>query len=134
VEGPEGGLVTVQVPPEAQNLYQVYPGARFRVRYLEAVAIGVVKGGGAPDVQTAERVEMAPKGATPGGIVARVTQITGTVEAVDYTTRSISVRGPQGHLRKFTVSDQIENFDQLQVGDTVGLRVTEAVGMQMLQE
>jgi hypothetical protein len=134
VEGPEGGLTTIQVPPEAQNLYQVYPGAKFKVRYLEAVAIGVVKGGGAPDVQTGEAVELAPKGGTPGGIIARVTQITGKVEGVDYANRTLSIRGPEGNLRKYAVGEDIENFDQLQVGDTVGLRVTQAFGMTMLQQ
>jgi hypothetical protein len=134
VEGPEGGLTTIQVPPESQNLDQVHPGAKFKVRYLEAVAIGVVPAGGKPDVQTAEKVELAPKGATPGGVIARVTQITGTVEGVDYTNRSVAIRGPEGNLRRYAVGDDIENFDQLQVGDTVGLRVTEAIGMTMMAQ
>jgi len=134
VEGPDGGLTTIQVPPESQNLDQVHPGAKFKVRYFEAVAIGVVPGGGKPDVQTAEKVELAPKGATPGGVIARVTQITGTVEGVDYTNRTVAIRGPEGNLRRYTVGDDIENLDQLQVGDTVGLRVTEAIGMQMMAQ
>ena len=134
VQGAEGDLVTIKVPPESQNLYQIHPGAKFRVRYLEAVAVGVVEGGGAPRARTEEAVQLAPKGATPGGVIARVTQVTGKVEGIDYGTRTVSIRGPQGNLRKFTVSEDIENFDRLQVGDTVGLRVTEAMAMTMIAE
>jgi hypothetical protein len=71
-----------------------------------------------------------PPGAAPGGVIARVTQ----VEGIDYGTSTVSIRGPQGHLRKFTVSEDIENFDRLQVGDIVGLRVTEAMAMTMIAE
>jgi hypothetical protein len=134
VQGPEGDLVTIKVPEESQNLYQIYPGAKFKVRYLEAVAIGVMEGAGAPSVDTAETVELAPKGANPGGVMARVIQITGTVEGVDYAQRTVSVRGPEGNLRRFTVSDEVERFNEVQVGDTVGLRVTEALSMEMMQQ
>jgi hypothetical protein len=134
VQGPDGGLLTIQVPPEAQNLDQVHAGSKFKVRYMESVAIGVVPGGGKPDVQSAEAVQLAPKGGTPGGVMARVTQITGTVEGVDYGNRIVSIRGPEGNLRRYPVGDDVENLDQLQVGDTVGLRVTEALGMTMLQQ
>ena len=134
VQGPEGGLTTIQVPPEAQNLDQVHPGSKFKVRYLESVAIGVVSGGGKPDARFAEAVELAPKGGTPGGVMARVTQVTGTVEGVDYGNRTVAIRGPEGNLRRYAVGDDVENFDQLQVGDTVGLRVTQALGMTMMQQ
>ena len=45
VERPDGKLATIQVPPEAHNLYQVQPGNKFRVRYLESVAIDVLDPG-----------------------------------------------------------------------------------------
>jgi hypothetical protein len=55
-----------------------------------------------------------------------------TVEGIDYDTRTVSVRGPAGELRRFAVSEGVENLDKLQVGNTVGLRVTEAMAMEML--
>jgi hypothetical protein len=134
VEGPDGDVMTFKVPDESQNLDQVYAGAKFKVRYLQAVAVGVLPEGGAPGAGAVETVEMAPKGATPGGVIARVTQITGTVEEIDLDTRTVSVRGPEGELRRFAVSDDVENLDKLQVGDTVGLRVTEAMAMEMMQQ
>ena len=66
--------------------------------------------------------------------MARVTQVTGTVEGVDYGNRTVAIRGPEGNLRRYAVGDDVENFDQLQVGDTVGLRVTQALGMTMMQQ
>lgn len=134
VDGPDGELITFKVPDESQNLDQIRPGSKFKVRYLEAVAVGVVEGGGAPSAEAVDVVEMAPKGANPGGVLARITQITGTVEEIDHHQRNLSVRGPAGELRRFTVSEEVENLDNVQVGDTVGLRVTEALAMEMLQQ
>jgi hypothetical protein len=134
VEGPDGDLVTIKVPDESQNLDQVYAGAKFKVRYLQAVAVGVVEGGGEPGAQAVDTVELAPKGENPGGVMARVTQVTGTVEGIDYDQRTVAVRGPEGNVRRFAVSDEVEHLDQVHVGDTVGLRVTEALSMEMMQQ
>src|SRR5262245_4616703 len=93
VEGEGGRLVTLKVPDEAQNLDRVYAGAKFKVRYLESVAIAVVASSDEPSVGQADAVEMAPKGDTPGGVITRVTQVTGSVEQIDYANRTVVVRG-----------------------------------------
>lgn len=134
VETEGGRLVTITVPEQSQNLYQIYPGAKFKVRYMEAVAVGVLRPGAEPGRESAEAMELAPKGATPGGMIVRVAQISGRVEEIDYNDRTIVVRGAQGNLREFAVSDAIENFEQLKVGDVVALRVTEALAMEMVSE
>lgn len=130
----DGREVTIQVPPQAQNLDQVHPGSRFRVRFLESVAIGVIASDEKPAATQVDAIEMAPKGATPGGLIARVTELTAKVEEIDYAKRSVKVRGPQGNLREFTVGPEVTRFDNVKVGDLVVLRVTEAMAMQMIRE
>jgi len=90
----DGELSTIAVPDEAQNLDQVYTGARFRVTYLQSVVLAVVPGRNQPAAADVQKVELAPKGATPGGTFFNVKQITGTVEGVDYANRTVAVRGP----------------------------------------
>ena len=79
-------------------------------------------------------MKLAPKGATPGGVMVRVVQISGKIEAIDYAARTILVRGPAGNLREFVVSDMVQRFDELRVGDVVGLQVTEALAMEMIKQ
>jgi hypothetical protein len=134
VEGENGRLVTIKVPDESQNLYQVYPGAKFKVRYVQAVAVGVLEPGSEPSRQAAEAMELAPKGATPGGVMVRVVQVSGKIEEINYADRKILVRGSQGNLREFVVSDAVERFEELKVGDVVALRVTEGLAMEMIPE
>src|SRR5262245_43610004 len=43
--GPQGGTVEMAVPKEAQNFDRVKQGDVFKVRYAEAVAVAITKGG-----------------------------------------------------------------------------------------
>ena len=66
--GPKGGVATLTVPKEAQNLDQVKPGQQYKLKYVEAVAVEIRKGG-KPAAAASEEVKLAPKGAKPGGTV-----------------------------------------------------------------
>jgi hypothetical protein len=134
VETQDGTRVTIKVPEESQNLYQVQPGAKFKVRYAQAVAVGLLAPGAEPSAGSGEAMKLAAKGENPGGVLVSVVQISGKIEAIDYAARTILVRGPQGNLREFAVSDMFQNFESLQVGDVVGLRVTEALAMEMIAQ
>src|SRR5262249_41811443 len=70
VRGPRGNVAAISVPAEANNLDQVSPGARFRMRYVEALAVSITKGG-KPSAGGDESVVVSPKGGTPGGIIMR---------------------------------------------------------------
>lgn len=134
VEDPNGERITIKVPDEAQNLYQVQPGNKFKVRYAQAVAVGLLEPGQEPGAGIGEAMKLAPKGATPGGVLVRVAQISGKIVDIDYALRTILVRGPQGNLREFVVSERVKGFGNLMVGDVVGLKVTEALAMEMIPE
>jgi Cu/Ag efflux protein CusF len=80
--GPRGNLGTLDVPKESQNFDQVKVGQQYKMKYVEAVAVEIRKGG-APSATAAQEVKLAPKGAKPGGVVTRTVQLAGVVEAVD---------------------------------------------------
>ena len=134
VEDPDGERVIIKVPDESQNLYQIQPGDKFRVRFAQAVAVGVLAPGEKPSAGVGEAMQLAPKGATPGGVMVRVVQISGKIVAIDYASRTIIVRGPAGNLREFVVSEMVQRFENLMVGDVVGLQVTEALAMEMIKQ
>jgi Cu/Ag efflux protein CusF len=130
--GPKGGVGVLNVPAEAQNLDQVKPGQRYRMKYVEALALTVEKGG-KPSAGVAERVTLAPKGAKPGGISVRSAQISGVIDAIDYTDRYLALRGPKGNTLVFRAADEV-NLDALSAGDRITLTYTEALAIEMVPQ
>lgn len=132
VRGPHGNLAAISVPAEAQNLDQVSPGARFRLRYVEALAVSIAKGG-KPSADAAESVQVAPKGGTPGGIAMRTLQVSGVVDAIDYDSRYLTMRGPKGSgVHSFRVPESVKNFEQLNGGDRITVSYTQALAIRMV--
>jgi hypothetical protein len=131
IQGPKGKLVTLKVPKEAQNFDQVKIGSTFKVKYVEAVAVGLQRGGAA-SASVDRTVRLAPKGGTPGGVVVNTTRISATVEAIDYTNREVAVKGPQGRIVAFKVSDDVQGFADVTIGDRITVVFTDALAMEML--
>lgn len=132
-QGPRGNQVTLTVPKEAQNLDQVKPGASFKVRYVEAVAVGLQKGGKA-SVSADQQIRLAPKGGTPGGVVVNTAKISAVVQAIDYANREVAVKGPKGNIRAFKVSDDVQGLNDVKIGDTISVVYAEALALEMVSE
>ena len=130
--GPKGGVATLMIPPQAQNLDKVKPGQQYRMKYLEAVALEIRKGG-APSAAAGEQVQVAPKGATPGGVIVTTHQIGGVVDAIDYTSRYVAVRGPKGNVLALKAADDVQ-LEGLSAGDRITLTHTEALAVEMVAQ
>jgi len=131
LEGPSGRLAMVNAK-NARNLDQVKIGDTVKIRYAEETAIFVRKTDAAPQATEANAVELAPKGEKPGGVVTDTIEITANVEAIDYQTRAIALKGPLGNTRIFKVSDAVERFNEIKAGDQVVVRVTEAIALAVV--
>ena len=134
VEMPGGELQTIVVPPQAQNLDQVYVGAKFRVRHLQSVAVYISPTGGQPDAGEATTMQLAEKGATPGGVIVNVKQVQARVEEIDYAARTVVLTGPEGNRVKVAVDERVKRFAEIKSGDIVVVRYTEALAMKMIKE
>jgi len=131
LEGLSGRVATINAK-NARNLDQVKVGDSVKVRYAEELAIFVRKTDAAPRATEANAVELAPKGEKPGGVVTDTIEITANVEAIDYQTRAIALKGPLGNARIFKVSDAVERFNEIKAGDQVVVRVTEAIALAVV--
>jgi hypothetical protein len=132
-QGPRGNQVTLNVPKEAQNLDQVKVGSLFNVKYVEAVAVGLHRGG-QPSVSADRQVRLAPKGGNPGGVVVSTTTIKASVTAINYADREVALRGPKGNVRSFRVADEVQGLKDVKVGDTVSVVYAEALALDMVPE
>ena len=130
--GPRGNLGTLDVPKESQNFDQVKVGQQYKMKYVEAVAVEIRKGG-APSATTAQEVKLAPKGAKPGGVVVRTVQLAGVVDAVDYNERYIAVRGPKGNVVPLKVASDVD-LKQIAAGDRITVTHTAALALEMVAQ
>ena len=62
-------------------------------------------------------------------LVTEVVVVKATVEAIDYPTRTITLKGPTGVPLTYRVDHSVKNFDQVQKGDKVVARYLEAVAI-----
>lgn len=130
--GPRGNLVDMQVPKEAQNLDQVKKGSVFKIKYAEALAVSITRGG-SPSKGEDQDVRMAKKGANPGGSAVRTRHVSGRIEAIDLKNRFIAVRGPDNHTQSLQVGDDVK-LEELQVGDRITVAYTQALALEMVPQ
>lgn len=74
--------------------------------------------------------------ALPTGARAQLTDtatvtIRASVEAIDRTNRIVALQGPEGNIAEFQVSEDVERFDELAVGDTITATYTEAIAVTL---
>jgi len=129
VTGPRGNTVTLKVGPEVRNLEQVQPGDRVTLRYLDSVALSVRKPGDPPSATEAGVVEVAAKGQKPAGLMVDTAEATGTVEAIDYGKRTMTLKGPEGKSRTIKVDPSVKRFSEIKKGDEIVARHTEGLAI-----
>ena len=67
--------------------------------------------------------------AKPGVYATNAVMVTATVEAIDYYSRLVTIRGAQGRMIELHADESVRNFDQLKVGDKVRAKVLESVAL-----
>jgi hypothetical protein len=91
----------------------------------------------APSALFAQPLDPAAAGAlitatAPGkGVAERVAQITASVEAVDAAKRSVTLKGPADDIVTLVVGPEVQNFDQIRVGDLVVVRYLDALTLEL---
>ena len=130
LEGGEGESIELEVGEEAVNFKQIQTGDMVIAEYLESVALFATEPGSGESAQIASAVALAVEGEMPGGMIADTLQVTAVVEAIDYETRTVTLKGP---LRTTTmhVDESAKRFDNIKQGDEVHFVYTEAVAISV---
>jgi hypothetical protein len=125
LRGPGGDKITFKVDDQVKNLPQVKVGDKVVVDYLETMAIQVVK----PGESEADRetvVESAEPGEKPAVAVVEKTSVTATIEKIDRTMPSITLRIPDGTLVTLKVRHP-ERLKLVKIGDELKITFEKAV-------
>ena len=132
----DGREQTIKAGPEVRNFDQIEKGDKVSAEYHESMAIFARKaeaaaGAASPKTATYGTANLAPLGDKPGGLITDVTEVTTTVQEIDYAKRQVTLMGPSGKPRVITVSDRVENLEAVKKGDEVIVRYTEALAISV---
>jgi len=127
---PDGEKYPVTVGPEAVNFDQIKVGDLVKATLTEELVVFMDDEDAPADQGEAGVVALAPKGAKPGGVVAQVTQVAGTVVAIDRTKRTATLRFDDGSTETFPVREDID-LSRHEVGERVVFRVTEMIAISV---
>jgi Cu/Ag efflux protein CusF len=127
----DGETTTIKVSDEVRNLDQVKRGDLVTIAFFESIAYHVLKKGTAePGVSAAADAERAPVGARPGAAGGAAITVTATITAIDKTTNTVSLKGPEGNVVKVKVQDP-SRLEGVKVGDLVEITYTEAIAVSV---
>lgn len=126
----DGKELPVVAGPEVRNFDQIKVGSEVVVGFLQALALDLKKGGGAPrEMVEAADGARAASGAQPGAALARKITVVADVTAVDAKTQTVTLRGPKRTV-DLKVPDA-KQFKMIAVGDQVQATYTEAVAISV---
>lgn len=127
----EGKTFSLKVGEAAHNFDQVKKGDKVTFKYMEAFAVDVRKADGEPMAESEIALERAPKGARPQGVVSETVTIKALVQDINYDTRQVTLKGPQGDTITLKVGEQAKRFNEVKKGDQVVVQYTEALGISV---
>jgi hypothetical protein len=122
VTGPQGKTLTLKVGPDVKDLDQVKPGDQLVVRYFEPLALFVRKATEPRAPTEGTVVEVISKGKRPVAVAVDTAEFKGTIEAIDYTKRRVTLKGPEGKTRTIKVDPSVKRLDEVKRGDQIVVR------------
>jgi hypothetical protein len=105
--------------------YEMNKLAIFAVMVIAGVSAGALAQ--APGAQGGTMTATAPG----KGVAANVVEVTASVQAIDKANRTVTIKGPRGHVETVVAGPEVKNFDQIKVGDNVVLRYVEALSLEL---
>ena len=129
----DGSLLDVQAGPAVKNFAQIKVGDQVKATQEDTVSIEVVPAGqAAPNVTGGSAIVSAPLGAKPMGVMVDTTVVSGSVTAIDYHKRLVTLQGPAGNSHTFEVGPGAKRFKEVKKGDVVVVTLKTATTIEVL--
>jgi len=132
LEYDDGNVIAVQAADDLENIDQIKVGDKVEVTYFKSEAVYVTSPDAErPPVTESQTVQVDTKDGKPRKVTVKITERTSTVEAINYQTREVTLKDPDGKVSTITVKPDVKNLENVKVGDQVVLQVTEAVALDI---
>ncbi len=126
----DGKVAKVKCGPEVRNFARIHVGDDVRTSFLETVEL-FVTGGEKPAAERATEVGRAPLGGKPGFTAIDTAEVIATVVGIDYQTRYVTLKGPEGKVIKVKAGPEVKRLNEVRKGDSVVARLTRAVSIEV---
>jgi Cu/Ag efflux protein CusF len=126
----DGKKKTYKVDNRVQNLAQVKVGDHLAMSFTEEILILVGKSNQSPGAAAGEQVSVAPNGT--GVMMVDTSAVSAQILAVDAPNHRVTVLDPDGKKKTIKVSKKVTNLDQLKVGDTVDMMMTDSTVIEIV--
>ena len=130
----DGKEVTTMVSPDVKNLKQVNVGDVVTATYTVALAVSVNPApGDSASAAAAMGMKTAKEGEKPAAHAAGLVSVKTTVEAIDTTANTVTIKGPRGNVRTIAVKDPIyqAKLRTMKIGDIVEITYAESLLIQV---
>ena len=127
----EGNTEKVKVGPEVKRLDEVKKGDTVKTTYYQSAIIQVRKPTEGPSRRDKEVLVRAPRGQAPAGALVNTSEITATIQDIDYEKRTVTLKGPEGNVRTLKVSPDVKNLSDVKKGDELVIDLTEALAIEV---
>jgi len=127
LKGQAGETKTLKCGPEVRNFDQIKVGDSVNLTFVDEVAAYVRKADAPPMAEEGAMVALAPKGAKPGVMMAETVEVKAKIESVNTKKHTITFLNPDGSKKTVKVGKKAKELKELQKGDDVVLRITQAM-------
>ena len=128
----DGKKKTYKVDSRVQNLAQVKVEDNLKMSFTEEIAIVVGKSNETPGAASSEQVSVSPKGAKPGIVMVETSTVSAQILAVDAQNHRVTLLDPDGKNKTIKVSKKVTNLDDLKVGETVDMLMTDSTVIEIV--
>lgn len=129
--GPEGNVVELEVSHAASNFDEIEIGDQVKIEYYESVALYLGARGQKPEIFAGQVPMQSAEGDNLGDTVVEAVDVSTTVQAIDRTKRTVTLKRPDGKSVTIQVGPSVNTFETLKVGDAVHARYTEATAISV---
>jgi hypothetical protein len=130
LQSPDGKVAKVKCGPEVRNFAQIRVGDDVKTSLLETVEL-FVTGNDKPSAERVTEVGRAPLGSKPGFSVIDSVEVKASVVAIDYQTRDVTLKGPEGNVIKVKAGPEVKRLNEVKTGDSVVARLTRAISIEV---
>jgi Cu/Ag efflux protein CusF len=130
LQSPDGKVAKVKCGPEVRNFAQIRVGDEVKTSLLETVEL-FVTGNAEPAAERVTGVDREPLGSKPGFTAVEAVEVKAAVVAIDYQTRKVTLKGPEGKVIHVTAGPEVKRLNEVKVGDSVVAHLTRAVSIEV---
>jgi Cu/Ag efflux protein CusF len=127
LQNSSGATQTYQASPEIKRFNDIKVGDTITFAYQQSVALNIVKAGAQPaTAPSSSPIVTQLGGPKPGGQISQTQTTTVTIQAIDMTKPSITVKTEDGRVLSFAVKNK-DLLTGFKVGDVVQVTYSEAL-------